>query len=229
MTTPAQAGREGSGDSSIVLLLSLNLILLAFFILLNALSRFDESRSRAVIDSVNQAFQGQLGPLDVPGLLSGSPGLLPESKALTNEVGSLFESLVPVVRSKHIDRARVVLIELPADALFKAGAGTLRPERRQLIRRLAKALLKRSARDLTYELAFMQGVPGPATGVAAEYPLQVSRAAGMAEFLTQEGLSPALLSVGLQPGRPAKVEFVLTVRDPAETPTAPAAAPAVPR
>lgn len=227
MTTTAQAGRDGSGDSSIVLLLSLNLILLAFFILLNALSRFDENRTRAVLDSVNQAFYGQLEPLAVPGLLSGSPGLLPESEALSNDVGSLFESLVPVVRSKHIDRARVVTVELPADSLFKAGEGTLRSDRRQLIRRLAKALLQRSARDLIYELGFLQGVPGPATGAAAEYPLQVSRAADMAEFLTQEGLAPGLLSIGLQPGRPAKVEFVLTVQDPVDAPDA--ASSVVPR
>jgi hypothetical protein len=229
MTTTAQAGRDGSGDSSIVLLLSLNLILLAFFILLNALSRFDEDRTRVVIDSVKRAFYGQLEPLAVPGLLGGSPGLLPEAEALTNEVGSMFESLVPVVRSKNIDRARVVTVELPADALFKAGEGTLRTDRRQLIRRLAKALLQRSAQDLVYELGFLQGVPGPATGAAAEYPLQVSRAADMAQFLTQEGLSSGLLSIGLRPGRPAKVEFVLTVRDAVDPPAPPAAPSAVPQ
>ena len=229
MTSAAPAQREGSGDSGIVLLLSLNLILLAFFILLNALSRFDENRTRVVIDSVNQAFHGELATLNVPGLLNGSPGLLPESEALANEVGSLFESIVPAVRSTHTDRARVVHIDLPVDVLFKAGEGTLRPERHQLIRRLAKALLRRNARDLVYELAFLHGVPGAATGAAAEYPVEVTRAAGMAGFLTREGLSPALLSIGLQPGRPAMVEFVLTVRDPVETPGLPAASSAGPR
>jgi hypothetical protein len=225
MAGAAQAEREGSGDSSIILLLSLNLILLAFFILLNALSRFDETRTRVVIDSVNQAFHGQVEPLAVPGLLSGSPGLLPDVEALANEAGSLFEAIVPAVRSTHTDRAGVVRIDLPADALFTAGEGTLRPERRQLIRRLAKALLRRSANDLIYELAFLHGVPDAASGTAAEHSLEVTRAAGMAGFLAEEGLSPARLSIGLQPGRPTMVEFVLTVRDSVGTPVPSAGSP----
>jgi len=211
MTSGVQAKREGSGDSSIVLMLSLNLILLAFFILLNALSDFEEARTQQVIDSVSKAFHGQLEPINAPALLNGSPGLLPEAEALTNEVGSLFESLVPALRSTRTARTRAVHIELPSVALFRIGKDRLRPDRRVLIRRLAKALLQRSARDLVYKLEFMHGIPADGT-TGASRSQEIRRASGLAAFLMEEGLSPELLSIGVLPGRPGRVEFVLSVR-----------------
>jgi len=48
----------GQGNGNIIALLSLNILLLAFFILLNSLSSFEEERRDAVMDSVRQAFQG---------------------------------------------------------------------------------------------------------------------------------------------------------------------------
>lgn len=212
MSSGVQAKREGSGDSGIVLLLSLKLILLAFFILLNALSDFEEARTRQVIDSVRKAFHGQLEPINVPALLNGSPGLLPEAEALTNEVGSLFESLVPALRSTRTARARAVHIELPSIALFRIGKDNLRPERKALIRRLAKALLRRSARDLAYKLEFMHGIPADGT-TGASRTQEIRRASALAALLMEEGLAPEVLSIGVLPGRPGRVEFVLSLRD----------------
>ncbi len=211
MTGVAQVEREGAGDSSIVLMLSLNLILLAFFILLNAISEFEEARTQQVIDSVNEAFHGQLEPIKAPALLNGSPGLLPEAEALTNDVGSLFESLVPAIRSTRTARTRAVHIEMPSVALFKIGQDTLRPDRKALIRRLAKALLRRSARDLVYTLEFLHGIPAGAAAGAGRAQ-EIHRASSLAALLIREGLAPEILSIGVLPGRPGRVEFVLSVR-----------------
>jgi len=212
MTGVAQVEREGSGDSSTVLILSLNLILLAFFILLNAISDFEEARSRQVIDSVNEAFYGQMEPTNAPALLNGSPGLLPEAEALTNEVGSLFESLVPALRSTRTARTRAVHVEMPSVALFGIGKDSLRPGREVLIRRLAKALLRRRARDLVYKLEFLHGVPaGGAAGAGRTQ--EVRRTSSVAALLIKEGLAPDIISIGVLPGKPGRVEFVLSVRD----------------
>src|SRR3546814_16849761 len=55
---PQSGGRQG--NSHIVALLSLNILLLAFFILLNSLASFEEERRGAVVESVREAFQGLL-------------------------------------------------------------------------------------------------------------------------------------------------------------------------
>ena len=223
MAHATQAERVGRGDGNTILLLSLMLILLAFFILLNALSDFEEARTKQVIDSVNNAFRGQLEPVKVPALLNGSPGLLPEAEALVNEVGSLFESIIPAVRSTRTDHARVVHIDLPSGALFRVGDDNLRADRKLLIRRLARALLQRRAGGLAYKLAFMHGVPaGGAAGALREQ--EVRRASGLATLLVEEGMAPELLSIGVLPGRAGRVEFVLGFRD--ESPTAEESGPA---
>ncbi|MHA1600660.1 MAG: hypothetical protein ACTSW2_07520 [Alphaproteobacteria bacterium] len=216
----AQKEREEPVDHSIVLLLSLNLILVAFFIMLNAISDFEEARTRQVIDSVNKAFHGQIEPTDVPALLNGSPGLLPETQALINDVGSLFESLVPAMRSTRTARTEIVHIELPSVALFRIGKDNLRPDRKALVRRLAKALLRRRSRDIVYKLEFLHGVPGDGAAGARRVQ-EIRRASSLASLLIDEGMAPELLSIGVLPGRSGRVEFVLSVRDDALDPDAP--------
>jgi hypothetical protein len=219
MTGVAQAERESSSDSNIVLLLSLKLILLAFFILLNAISEFEEARTHQALESVTKTFRGQIEAIDAPALLDGSPGFLPAAEALINDVGSLFESLLPAMHSTRTARTRVVHIDLPSGAFFDIGKYSLRPDRHDLIRRLAKALLRRSTRDLVYHLEFLHGVPGDgATG--ARRNQEIRRASGIAALLVDEGMAPELLSIGVLPGKPGRVEFVLSVRDDTADPDA---------
>jgi hypothetical protein len=212
MAHVAPAKRGELADSNIVLLLSLKLILLAFFILLNAISDYEEARTKSVISSVNRAFSGQLEPINAPALLDGSPGLLPEAETLINDVGSLFESIIPAIRSTRTDRARIVHIDLPSGALFKIGADRLRPDRTEMIRRFAKTLLRYNAREIVYKLEFLHGVPADgAAGALREQ--EVRRASGVVSLLAGAGLPADLLSIGVLPGRSGRVSFVLTLRD----------------
>lgn len=229
MAGVAQAERGGSDDSSIVLMLSLKLILLAFFILLNAISEFEEARTREVIDSVNKAFYGQLEPIKAPALLNGSPGFLPEADALFNDVGSLFEALVPAMRSTSTARARAVHIDLPSGALFRIGTDTLRPERKPLIRSIAQVLLQRRVPNLAYTLEFLFGIPaGGATGAARAQ--EIRRASDLVRQAIDEGLAPEQLAIGVSPGRPGRIEVVLSVRDSTADPDASlSAGPEAPR
>jgi len=220
MSGVAQTERGNSVDNNIVLLLSLKLILLAFFILLNAISEFEEARTHRAIESVTKTFRGQIESINAPALLDGSPGILPEAEALINEVGSLFESLVPAMHSTRTAHTRIVHIEMPSVAFFQIGKDSLRPERRELIRRLAKALLSRNMRDLVYKLEFLHGVPEDgATG--ARRTQEIRRASGLVARLMEEGMAPGLLSIGVLPGKPGRVEFVLSVRDDSSDPNAP--------
>lgn len=213
----AQVEREEAGDTNVILLLSLKLVLVAFFIMLNAISDLEEARTRQVLDSVQEAFHGQLEPTNTPALLNGSPGILPETQSLINDAGSLFESLVPTVRSTRTGRTEIVHIELPSVALFRVGKDDIRPDRKALVRRLAKALLQRRARDLVYKLEFLHGTPEDGAA-GAKRRQEIRRASNVASLLVDEGLPPELLSIGVLPGRVGRIEFALSVRD--DTPDA---------
>ncbi|MFQ5774581.1 MAG: hypothetical protein ACE5GS_08700 [Kiloniellaceae bacterium] len=218
MAEAAPSSREQHGNKHVVLLLSLKLILLAFFILLNALSEFEKDRMRVVLDSINRTFSGNIQTLKDPAPYSASLGSLLSAEDLVSEVGSLFESIIPAARSEKIARANMVRVVFPATALFRPGERRIRPDRELLIRRLAKALMRNPAGRLAYELEFLHGVSAPGSGTAdgAGAPLvEVGRAGLLAQRLIKQGLPPEVLAVGLLPGRPDTVQFILHVRDPA--------------
>ena len=137
MNQAVRRDRAQLGGSNIVLLLSLNLILLAFFILLNALSKFEEDRTRAVLESVNRTFSGKIEPSSSTEAIEGSLGALAEAEDMVRAVGSLFKAIIPSSRSSQTRQALSVRIELPDTALFRPGKSRLRRERAVLIRRLA--------------------------------------------------------------------------------------------
>lgn len=217
MSRAAKSAAKDQGQAHIVLLLSLKLILLAFFILLNAISEFEEEKTRAVIESVNRTFSGTL---DAPMLPRSTPdvgrlGALPRAHTYLSEIGSLFESLVPTSRSEQTERATMLRVELPAAALFVAGQDRVRPDRMLLVRRLAKAMRRDAAGNLSYTLEFVHEVaPSARNRVVAAGPqaLEVRRARTLTAHLIEQGLPPEALSIGLLPGRPDVVQFVVRLR-----------------
>ncbi len=211
------------------MLLSLNLILLAFFILLNALSQFEQDKARAVLDSIDKAFNGDITSPQSRSTYQASLGALPETKDLVNEVGSLFESITPATRTEKTQRAPVLRIDLPASTLFEPGQPGLKPSRKSLIRRLARALIRGTMTGLIFDLAILHGVPpgvatpglGPIPGQTPEIPLEVRRTETLARRLLAQGLPRESPSLATQPARPETLRFVLTVHDGAKNPNPP--------
>ena len=221
MTTAVPTGRDREGSSNIVLLLSLMLILLAFFILLNSLSEFEADKTHAVIESVNRAFNGKIESGDRTPAYSASLGALPEAEAKMREVGSLFEAIIPSARVKRTRRANAVRVELSAASLFRPAGVKLRPGGEILIQRLAQLLARDPRGSPSYDLEVLLGVGAPPAGGAGPVTpdprsLEVRRAALLAQRLVEEGLPPPMLSIGLLPRQPGTLRFVVRVRrDPA--------------
>ena len=206
---------RGDGNKYIVLLLSLKLILLAFFILLNALSEFESSKSSAALDSVNRAFRGAVQTPKNATSAAASLGVLKLPEDLTNEIGSLFESFVPSAKADRTSRATVMTIDMPARALFHPGKDNIRPERQVLIRRVARAMMRDPGGIAKYELAFEHGTPDPKAqeGDGAQGARAVRRADAIARYLIRQSIPEPTLSIGLRPGDPDRVRFILRLRD----------------
>ncbi len=214
MAESARASGRKEGSSYIVLLLSLNLILLAFFILLNAMSNFETQKTFAVLDSVSHAFRG---PIETPRdaeSVTASLGVLPLPQDLINEIGSLFESFVPSARVSRTARSTVMTVELPADRMFKPGTHDIRPERKVLIRRVARALMRDTDGIMKYELAFEHGAGGAGSqsNANSDSARFARRGETMARYLIRQSIPRTALSIGLRSGAPDTVRFVLRVR-----------------
>jgi hypothetical protein len=152
--------RRWQGDIHLATLLSLQLLLLAFFVLLTAMSRFDGDRTRSVIDGVQAAFAGPSAdpagrrPAGLaPWGAAGWPGEAAALRAFREEVGRLVRAAIPLTRVETgaRDDAEAMRIALPVEAFFRPGEARLNPARQAFLERLVAALDRRPS-GYRYEL-----------------------------------------------------------------------------
>ena len=135
---PAKAKETGP-----VLFLSLFLLLLAFFILLNAISTFEETKSRMVITSLAATFRSEEIPDTSNEILVSKLEGEPTPELVVSELQRLWRTAVPVARVEILTPGNDILIELPVTQIFKSSEARIREVRRDLIEATAFALAAR--------------------------------------------------------------------------------------
>lgn len=201
-------------DPNIVAMLSLYLLLLAFFILLNTLSKLEEDRTRVVLESVNAAFNGRVESIASVKPYSAALGPLQDAAALMADLSRLFDQTVPAVRTQVAADGPVLRLELDATALFRSGRVDLQAGRGLLLSRLSEALLSERNSTLFYELELLHGVPEKGirtVAQAADRSLEIRRMGVLVSELVERDLPAERLSVGLVPGRPGVVQVVVRI------------------
>jgi hypothetical protein len=191
-----QAGLGGARS----LFLSLYLVLLAFFIALISLSSFEESRTRAVVDSLWSTFAGPRGtPRDmVPPSRSGS--LLGAARQFVVEAGELFASAIPAAKTRELSGGSVLEVTLSADILFPGQGDQPRSARTDLVDRLVAALSASPAGIRRFlEIAVATGGASNAP-MPEEGSLERRRAAALGAWFLTRGAPSDSLAVGLAPG-----------------------------
>jgi len=180
-----------------MLMLSLKLILLAFFILLTVMSDFEEKRTRDVLESVNARFFGNVKAVTGMDKPDAATGALQGAKALKTQLKSLFEQTIPAVKVEESADGRVLRLEMDADKLFEKGSTALAPGRSAFVRRVARALTKGPGAKQFYEMQFLHAYPGAAA--IGRNSLAVLRGGAFVRRLTAQGIEAAQVSTGLWP------------------------------
>lgn len=141
---------------SLTLFLSLFLLLLAFFILLNSLSKPNEGKSDQVLESVKQAFPADIQARISEGLLGedGPPGLGSESRA---ELGELFKKVIPGSDPKADPNGNPVRVTILSKTVVNPETGALTVAGRQLTDGLAD-IFRKYAPKMNITVEIMTGV-----------------------------------------------------------------------
>ena len=210
MLDPGEQHREVGQDPNLVGLLSLQLLLLAFFILLSTISTFDESRVRSVLGSVQEAFSDVTGNAD-----SNDAEMQADSivlSAVVDAVEGVMSTALQLDRVSRVGDGDVVF-DLSSDSLFAAGSAQIAPGHADVLRRIVVALDRRPS-GYRYELDILGGraaaAAGAGAGDAAPLPaLEIDRAGALARALVEAGATPSGLSSGLLPGASDKLRVVI--------------------
>lgn len=214
--TGALAGAIGRG--SLVLFLALYLLLLAFFIMLTALSSLERQRAEAVMDSLTITFAPGRAPAETIVPLDDLAGNQRAAEAFIALVTDLFQSAVPAVRLRHAAPGRAVEMRMRAEALFEPGTDKLRRPRQAMLDSVVAALAG-APPGLRFEMAMIAEVTETRdANDVAMLPvdgahLAMRRAGGFGRFMNDRGAAQGSVVVGLSPGDPDWLRIVIRAVD----------------
>ncbi len=184
-------------DNTMSLFVSLYLILLAFFIILNSISNQATAKSSAALDSVNNTFSNKNPPpaadLD---LQSDEVTSAPLDDLLTKIQGRFYAEFEIEGRFSN-EGGRALQIQFPVYYLFDRGALELGGAR--------QAFLKTIVSDLNnvnvggqLDVAFMFGTGGEVAlkDVTRSQEIAIRRAGALARYLRTQGIRAGQFSTG---------------------------------
>ena len=206
---PRKSNR-GQSNSHIVALLSLKILLLAFFILLNSLATFEEERRVAVVDSVRNAFDGVL-PAQLN--LDNSPAAIDVfdgAEQVVDELHKLFADDLPLLERAESSGSQTLRVDLPESDIFAEGSGELLSEGAETLRLIAAVLEDPRFAGARYRVDILYGLDAAQQG-APPPQLAVTRAGAVVRGLEGQGLDPRRLSTGFLPDFTGQLRFLFTV------------------
>ena len=197
---PAGARAATTADATATFLVSLYLVLLAFFILLAVISTFDGQKSERVLQSVTS----RLGPGPgwmpaVPDTGPGNAGVLRSAGELRRELREAFDSELPGVRFGVRQSGRILEATVPVQMIFDEGTAVARGLAQGgiglLMGRVARAVNAAvPAVRCTVEIVVRDDIKAPLTPRS----LSVRRADLLARGLRGAGLAEAEILAGAE-------------------------------
>lgn len=119
--------------------LSLYLLLLAFFVLLNSLSAPEQSRLRAVKGSLSETFAASGKPARETRQLTSSAGNILVDAGFLDRIGSLVRTELGFAKIRNVTPGRLMEISMGAHELFRDAKVSINPLYRPTIEAMAAA------------------------------------------------------------------------------------------
>lgn len=210
----------GSGSSSQLLNLSLFIMLLAFFIVLNALSSYKEFKSKTVIESLETAFSTDVRRQDTSPSLAEDPNKSIRQGAVVDRLDALFKAQISSYEATKSSARGIMHVEMPLEVFSKAvmavgqedlnrTATTARPKNFFLPTLIS--ILKSNEQGVPYRMDILFNLPDNPARLQNQDPQLVgkimARAGALSQQLEKSGLQQKLISIGFQEGDEEMVEL----------------------
>ncbi|MFM1885586.1 MAG: hypothetical protein RL026_743 [Pseudomonadota bacterium] len=219
-------------------------LLLAFFVVMYALSTVNEGKYRVLSESLNAAFRGtptaplpvQTGDARMAVPLAVPPAVpVADASQMQQLADELEVALGELVQSRQVTirrHERHMEIDIGTDVLFASGVATLSPSAAPVMAKVATTL-RRFDKAVLIE-GHTDNQPISTAQFPSNWELSAARAASVVHLLVDNGVDPARLGVSafseyrpIRPndtteGRGANRRVVLLIRDPEPAGTDPA-------
>ena len=201
----------------IAIFLSLFLILLAFFILLNALATIEETRARKVLTSVAATFRSVVNYESRAEILISDLGPTPEARDVLETLEQLWVTAVPVVEVEKLTDGQVMQMTIPVNELFLGGQAVLRADREELLDRTGLLLALKTKGGITEAEVVFGTRRSDGTLSGPEGQLAAERAGRIAAALVDHGAPADRVAIGLREDDPAMLRVRFESREEARS------------
>jgi flagellar motor protein MotB len=200
-------------STSLVLFLPLFLLILAFFILLVAISTVEEVKSSAVMNSLTSTFSKTQTNVNDPTEYTAKDGSPLSGHQFQEQLTNLFATTLQVAKVEIVRPGSFMRVAIPTETMFAQDVTELRPVVIPIFDRIVATLSGRSP-GIHFEMEFVLGVDYTQAGeLPIGQTLAMSRASSVAEELAGRGVPPDAISIGLREGNLDTVTINFYVRN----------------
>ena len=227
MRNRRRSGSTGTAKSMSGQLLGLSLfiMMLAFFIVLNAVSSYEESKVRPIMESLGYTFASQSMDKDIddhPSQRENEDTSLDEGETI-DRLQALFSAQIPSHEAVVSHRRGVMHVMVPYDdfetAVMAVGQRNALEQKDKNTKFLAGfflptlvALMKTDAVATPYRMDMLLNIEDNPAMLQNEQPKQLAKymknMSQIAAKIESAGLATKLISTGLQKGEPGMVELL---------------------
>ena len=195
-----------SGGASGVLALSLFLLLLAFFILLVAISKFESEKIDQVLFSLDEAFEVPEELLLADQAVTSREGRLSPQQEFFEVIDKVFRDELQFTKVRVVNEGDNMIIAVPLEGIFDGDSSEIRVEAAGLMGRLAESL-NRDVLDGRYNLDMIV----PLGRSESDRELAIRRAGRFARALAAHGAPSEAMSIGARQRLRREVHFYFSI------------------
>lgn len=204
-------GQRFHSDPTLIQVLSLYLLLLAFFVILFNISKVEQFKTTVVTDSLNSTFASRGQNTETPERLASAIGSIVTDPGFQRRIGDLIIAEIPIAEVRELKPGAILEARIPIDTLFTGD--DVAPGRRQLTESLANAL-GNAPPGVHYDVNFLVGIAAEVESDAdgRHRSLSMVRAGRFAARMVAAGAPSGHVAAGLERGDPNWSRLLFYVR-----------------
>lgn len=198
-------------DPTLIQVLSLYLLLLAFFVLLFNASQYDRGKAAAVKESLSSTFRTHGNPSADEIVRSSDQGDIPGAELVLDTFADLIRTELKVAKIENLEKGKLLRVTLEPEYLFEISSPGIRSDKDKFVNRLA-GLLGKAPPGMRHKVqVYMVGDWITPDQLSASVPLPIARAAGLAETLLARGALAGTVSGGARHGAEKRISLIYRV------------------
>ena len=198
-------------DPALIQVLSLYLLLLAFFVLLFNASQFDRGKAAAVKESLSSTFRMHGQPDEDEVVRSSDQGDIPGAELVLDSFSDLIRTELKVAKIENLQKGRLLRVTLDPEELFETSSPGIRSDKDEFVTRLGALLGKTPPGKRHKVQVYMVGEWILPDQLKQSVPLPIARASGLAEMLLARGALAGTVSGGARHGTSEQVSLIYRV------------------